>query len=125
MPRAKVNNVTEHRVTLGNYERELVKETLDDMQTHMMIGNITQLAQPLGIAIAGVGIGIGLYYGLPAISGNIGKGFFYDLMGDKDFAGYKADGKTNVGATYEMAKDFVQRSLWFIPNEEGRFGFRA
>jgi len=125
MPRKAPDTVTEHRVTLGNYERELLKEEIDDIQMQMMLSNIAKLAEPVGIAIAGVGIGIGLYYGLPAISGNIGKGFFYDLLGDKDFAGYKADGKTNVGAAYEMAKDFFQRSLFIVPNEEGQFGFRA
>ncbi len=116
--------MTEHRVTFGNYERELITQKVDDLETQIMLGNIAKLAEPIGIAIAGVGIGVGLYYGLPAISGNIGQGLFYDLLGDKDFAGYKADGKTNLGAAYEMAKDFFQRSLFFVPNEEGQFGFR-
>jgi len=125
MPRKAPDVVQEHRITLGNYEREHLVKQFDDLETQLMIKNLIGAMQPIGTALGGVAIGIGLYYGLPAISGNIGKGFFYDLLGDKDFAGYKADGKTNLGATYEMAKDFFQRSLFFVPNEEGEFGFRA
>jgi len=125
MPRKAPDRVQEHRITLGTYERDKLVELGKDIETQLMIKNAVGALQPIGMAVAGVGIGVGLYYGLPAISGNIGKGFFYDLLGDKDFAGYKAEGKSNVGAAYEMVKDFFQRSLFIVPNEEGEFGFRA
>ena len=49
MPRKAPDNVTEHRLTLGNFERTEIKQTLDQMQ--MLSGlNIAVIAAGLGFA---------------------------------------------------------------------------
>jgi len=48
MPRSKPNEVIEHRVTLGTWERDMLKETQDAR-------NVRDIGIGVGIAAAGVG----------------------------------------------------------------------
>lgn len=64
MPRSKPTKVTEHRVTLGNYERDLIHETLDDLTTASYINSITPMITPIGQLLGYSALGVGVYYGL-------------------------------------------------------------
>ena len=67
MPRRKVDNTTEHRVTLGAYERKLAENA-------QLVGLVKGLGLPLGIA----GLGIGLVFAAMALGGLL-KGWLENL----------------------------------------------
>ena len=124
MPRKAPDNVTEHRVTLGNYERDLLTQTIDDFETQMLIRSITNTSEAVAYAVAGVAVGVGLYYGLPKISGNLtDSNFGLDFWGE-NYEGYRAEGRSAVDSASRTLRDFFQKSLWWVPNEEGEFGFK-
>ena len=50
--------VTEHRVTLGNYERQQMKEAVDARQANAYLSNVPNIM--LGVAGVGVAAGVGI-----------------------------------------------------------------
>lgn len=58
IPRKAPNDVTEHRVTLGNYERQQLKESVDARQANAYLSNVPNIM--LGVAGVGVAAGVGL-----------------------------------------------------------------
>jgi len=68
--------VTEHRITLGNWERNLIAETKSDIEKTVLVTAWTAIAMPVGIVIGGGLLGYGLYRGLSDFS------FGSDKIGD-------------------------------------------
>jgi len=60
--------VTEHRITLGNWERNLIAETKSDIEKTVFVAGLTAIAMPVSIAIGGGLLGYGLYRGLSDFS---------------------------------------------------------
>lgn len=67
IPRKAPEIVTEHRVTLGTFERDQLKEYLEDLQAKQQLDSIANVlgnaGQAIGYSVAGISIGLGLYYG--------------------------------------------------------------
>ena len=64
MPRKAPTEVKEHRITLGNYEREQLNEVVDDLTNAAYISSVGNMLQPFG-ELAGYGlIGLGIAYGM-------------------------------------------------------------
>jgi len=68
--------VTEHRITLGNWERNLIAETKSDIEKTVFVAGLTAVAMPVSIVIGGGLLGYGLYRGLSDFS------FGSDKIGD-------------------------------------------
>lgn len=64
MPRKAPSNVTEHRVTLGNYERQQLEEYLDDVKLTNTIASVGDVLQPFGQLLGYAGLGVGIAFGL-------------------------------------------------------------
>ena len=64
MPRKAPSNVTEHRVTLGNYERQQLEEYLDDLKTTQTISAVGNALSPFGELLGYAGLGVGIAFGL-------------------------------------------------------------
>jgi len=60
--------VTEHRITLGNWERNLIVETKEDIEKTVKYAGLTAVAMPVGVAIGGGLLGYGIYRGLDGFS---------------------------------------------------------
>jgi len=60
--------VTEHRITLGNWERQLIAETKEDIEKTVKYAGLTAIALPVGVALGGGLLGYGLYRGLSDFS---------------------------------------------------------
>lgn len=60
--------VTEHRITLGNWERNLIAETKSDIEKTVKYAGLTAIAMPVGIVVGGGLLGYGLYRGLSDFS---------------------------------------------------------
>jgi len=70
LPRKAPDEVTEHRITFGNYERQFVTEIKNDIETAAKIASISAVALPIA-TVAGLGL---LGYGLLKGGQSIGKG---------------------------------------------------
>ena len=108
MPRKAPSVVQESRITLGNFERDEFKQTLDAVQRQMKVNTIVRGVQGVTTVAAVVGVG---YLGFLSI-GMIAKAFGYagDLVEEvKDTASniiygqeeyvtgeYKDDGTPNL-----------------------------
>lgn len=73
MPRKAPSSVNENRITLGNFERDEFKQTLDAVQRQMRINSVVAGVQALTTAGAIVGVG---YLGFLSI-GMIAKALGY------------------------------------------------
>jgi len=60
--------VTEHRITLGNWERNLIADTKEDIEKTVILAGLTAVAMPVGVAIGGGLLGYGIYRGLDSFS---------------------------------------------------------
>ena len=101
MPRRAPDEVTEHRITFGNYERALITEVKEDLEKSFKVATIAAVAVPFS-TVTGLGLlGYGIYRGLDGFSfgalGNPFKGTIQaakDLFsGDNEFIGEDADGE--------------------------------
>jgi len=63
--------VTEHRITLGNWERNLIAETKEDIETAAKFAGLSVVAMPIGAVIGGGLLGYGAYAGMCAMAGAI------------------------------------------------------
>ena len=59
MPRRAPDQVQEHRITFGNYERAFVTEIKNDVEKGVKIATISAIAIPATVAVGAVG-GLGL-----------------------------------------------------------------
>jgi len=86
-PRKAPDQVTEHRITFGNYERQFVTEIKTDIEKTVKYTAISTVAVPAAIAIgsvAGLGVlGYGIYRGL----NSFGFGIFADMVEDAKSSG--------------------------------------
>lgn len=73
MPRQAPSSVAEQRVTLGNYERTELKQTLDAVQRQMKINSVVRVGQTALTAGAVIGVG---YLGFLSVS-MLAKAFGY------------------------------------------------
>jgi len=120
--------VTEHRITLGNYERNLITETKKDIEKSVKVTLAATIAVPV---IAGVGLaagmgflGYGIYRGLDGFSFGVAKKIKEEW---EDFKEWVVPGK-DIGwddVTQDAGKDntwmhWQQRNLWLYSG--GRFG---
>ena len=68
MPRKAPNQVTEHRITFGNYERQFVTGIKEDVEKAAKVTAVATFAVPVitgAAAVGGLGLlGYGLYRGL-------------------------------------------------------------
>jgi len=71
--------VTEHRITLGNWERNLIAETKEDLELAAKFAGISVIAMPIGIAIGGAFLGYGLFKGSQFIGAGLSD---LDIMPD-------------------------------------------
>mgnify|MGYP003630523725 CR=1 FL=1 len=55
--------VTEHRITLGTFERSLITETKSDIEKTIKVATISAIALPVSIGVGGAILGYGLYKG--------------------------------------------------------------
>lgn len=80
MPRRAPDNVTEHRITFGNYERNFIGDIREDVEKGLAITTISAVAVPVATVIgAGLGsalLGYGIYRGLD----NLGFGNAKDAV---------------------------------------------
>jgi hypothetical protein len=64
MPRRAPDQVQEHRITFGNYERQFVTEVKNDVEKGVKIATITAVALPVA-TVTGLGLlGYGIYRGM-------------------------------------------------------------
>ena len=75
-PRKAPDEVTEHRITFGNYERSLVTEIKNDIEKSIKVATIGAVAVPVTVGVGVIGgmglLGYGLYQGLSSFGfGNI------------------------------------------------------
>jgi len=67
LPRKAPDEVTEHRITFGNYERQFVTEIKNDIEKTAKIAVIGTVAVPVA-AVVGAGLlGYGIYKGLNSL----------------------------------------------------------
>lgn len=64
IPRKAPTKVTEHRVTLGNYERQQLEEYLDDVKFTNTMSSIGDVIAPFGQLLGYAGLGVGIAFGL-------------------------------------------------------------
>jgi len=69
MPRKAPNEVFEHRITFGQYERDTIQEALTDIRTQQYMKATGSLLAPFGEAFAYVALGTGLAVGLNTMQG--------------------------------------------------------
>jgi len=56
MPRRKIDTTTEHRISLGTYERNALQEAFSIQKENQRLDAITATAQAVGTAVGGLGI---------------------------------------------------------------------
>lgn len=78
------NGVIEHRITLGNYERQQLKESVDAYQKAAILRNIGGAALPAAGLLAAIGIGYGAYSFWVWVSGNPQIPGIYNMFGIAD-----------------------------------------
>ena len=83
MPRRAPDQVQEHRITFGNYERQFVTEVKADVEKTVKVATITAVAVPLA-TIGGFGL---LGYGIYKAGIMIGKGLNEFQLMDWDDTG--------------------------------------
>jgi len=64
MPRKAPSNVFEHRVTLGNYERQQLEDYIADQKINATLSAVGDIIQPFGQALGYGALAIGVAYGL-------------------------------------------------------------
>ena len=68
MPRRSIDTTTEHRITLGNYERALVENVINLQKENQRLDAITATLNAAGVALGGLGLaGAGLIVGAALI----------------------------------------------------------
>ena len=91
MPRKAPSQVTEMRMTMGTYERNLVTEIKTDIEKSIKIAAVGAVAVPVTLGVGVVGgmglLGYGLYQGLSSFGfGNITKEIGEELRDAKNNA---------------------------------------
>jgi len=61
MPRKAPKEVIEHRLTLGDYERKQLEQTVNAYQTDKYLENIPNILLGAGVTLAGAGLALGGY----------------------------------------------------------------
>jgi len=61
MPRKAPDNVTEHRITFGNLERDFLDQQLKQDRTNSIIKGVASVGPSLGLVVIGGGIALGAY----------------------------------------------------------------
>lgn len=61
MPRKAPHEVVEHRITLGDYERKQLEQTVNAFQTDKYLENIPHILQGAGVVLVGGSLGAGAY----------------------------------------------------------------
>lgn len=56
MPRKPCDNVSEYRITLGDFERKKIQEIITTQQANVAVDGVTAVAQAVGTAIGGLGV---------------------------------------------------------------------
>ena len=83
MPRAKCTQVTEHRVTLGSYERERLDQYLADQKLNNQLSAIGDVVQPFGQALGYGALALGVAYGLNTFQDRGINGWFVRFTQDR------------------------------------------
>jgi hypothetical protein len=71
--------VTEHRMTLGNFERQFIQEVKSDVETSVKFAGASVVALPVGVAIGGAFLGYGFYRGAQFIGAGLSD---FDILPD-------------------------------------------
>jgi hypothetical protein len=123
IPRKAPNDVTEHRVTLGNYERQQLKEVIDASQANAYLSNVPNIM--LGVAGVGVAAGVGIaayalwrYVGLGSITDKMRdtvSGFTEGVIFGVDdiFGGNAQEGLANIENMYAKQQQASKDKMIF------------
>lgn len=71
--------VTEHRMTLGNFERQFIQEVKSDVETTVKFAGASVIALPVGVAIGGAFLGYGMFKGAQYIGAGLSD---FDILPD-------------------------------------------
>jgi hypothetical protein len=83
MPRRAPDQVQEHRITFGNYERQFVTEVKNDIEEGVKVAVISAVAVPVA-AVAGLGLlGYGIYRGLDSFGFGLNPKKWFQRQGDR------------------------------------------
>jgi len=104
LPRKAPDEVTEHRITFGNYERKFVTEIKNDAEKALKVATISAIALPVSIGIGGAFLGYGLLKG----GKEIGKG----LRNFQLFDDILEEGETPLGwLTFGLYDDLAKAAF--------------
>ena len=105
--------VTEHRITLGSWERNLISDTKADVEKTVKVATITAVAVPLA-TIGGFGL---LGFGIYKAGIMIGKGLNEFQLMDWSLPGSKEWEAKTEGYSW-----FEKQSLWYNDLSGGSIG---
>jgi len=104
MPRKAPTNVTEHRVTLGNYERQQLEEYLDDLKVTNTISAVGDALTPIGEMLGYVGIGVGVAFGLNTFQNQVMNEWWVRFTQKRT---YNSPTGTHVNPELETDPEFI------------------
>ena len=104
MPRKAPTNVTEHRVTLGNYERQQLEDYLDDVKVTNTISAVGDALTPVGEVLGYAGLGLGIAFGLTSFQNQIMNDWFVRLTKERT---YNSPTGTHTNPELETNPEFI------------------
>jgi len=110
--------VTEHRITLGNWERNLIAETKEDIETAAKFAGLSVVAMPIGIAIGGAFLGYGFYKGAEYIGAGLNSLDIWPDLGGGSALGWLTFGLYDDLANAASKEQDKRRAEQGLPPKE-------